>query len=178
MRPLRASELRIRRKAEPLVANQKRAPINLSTIATRLGAGSQSMTLKSDIDGLLLHESDAPILVANSRHPPERQRLAVARLIGHLVMHGKTPIRVLQGLEVNLADPWAGDADTLENVEATIFAMHLLLPGHIAGELAANVVDFANDKRIARVAAKFGVTVPVLCLRLLTFGDSLRQKAE
>lgn len=172
MKGLRASELRIRRKVDPLLDGLRRPPVDVAKIVERRGGEVRSVDLAPDVPGILYWEGERKVLVVNAKHAPVRQRLTLARMVGHLEMHPRQAVRVDRGLDVMVADPWVGDPETLEDVEADIFAMHLLMPSRLVGPLLRDGrFDFSDDQSLAKLAGRFGVGMGVLCFRLMTFSE-------
>lgn len=172
MKALRASELRIRRKVEPLLQGVRRPPVDVARVVEQRGGEVRTVALAPDVPGILYWEGERKVLVVNAKHALERQRLTLARLVGHLEMHPRQAVRVDRGLNVTVSDPWVGNPETLEDVEADIFAIHLLMPSRLIGPLLRDGrFDFSDDQDLAKTAGRFGVGIGVLCFRLMTFSD-------
>ena len=172
MSPLRASEVRIRRRVEPLLAESQTLPVDAAAIAARLGAEVRELELAPDICGILYWEDERKVLVTNALHPPGRRRVSLARQIGHIVLHRRMNVRTDQGLKIDVRAPLEGTLESIEEVEASIFAVNLLIPAawlqHI---MTSSVFDFSDDQTLAALAAQCCVPTSTMTLRLLLLSD-------
>lgn len=65
-----------------------RAPIDLQTMATRLGiAVTAPRNLPSDVSGSIRRQGDGYLIEINGNDAPRRQRFTLAHEIGHYLLH-------------------------------------------------------------------------------------------
>lgn len=172
MSALRASEVRLRRRAEPLLADVVGPPTPLSDVAQRLGGEVREMELAADVCGILYWEADRKVLVVNANHDPMRRRVSLARQIAHLLLHRRIDVRVDEGLKVNVRSPLIGTLESIEDVEASVFALHLLMPDHwLQADLDNPVLDFSDDRQLAQLGDRYGVPLAIVALRILLGTD-------
>lgn len=168
MSSLKASDLRLRRRAEALTAGQLAPPLNLNAVAEELGAEVQVVEMPPDLSGALLREPDHAVIAVNSRHTPAQRRYALAHEIAHLALHPEIGVHVDEGFALDLRAPTMGTAETIENVEANIFALHLLVPNRwLLADIDIEAFDFEDEDRLGALARRYGVTVPAMVRRLL-----------
>lgn len=166
---LRASALRIQRRVDPLLAGATSPPVDVETIAVNLGAEVRALEIADDLCGILYWEGERRVLVVNAAQTVARRRVSIARQLGFLSLHRRAPVRVDTGLRVDLRQPMAGTAATIEDVEANVFALHLLLPeAWLRSDLGSDPLDFADEVAMAALAERYRVPITVLALRILT----------
>ncbi len=172
MSALRASEVRLRRRTEPLLADVVGPPTPLADVAQRLGGEVREMALSDDVCGILYWEADRKVLVVNATHDPLRQRVSLARQIGHLLLHRRIDVRVDDGMKVNVRLPLVGTLESIEEIEASVFALHLLMPDPwLQHDLATLLMDFSDDRHMQRLSQRYGVPQAFVALRLLLTAD-------
>lgn len=167
---LRASDLRIRRRVEPLIEGQIRPPVDMTVVAERMGAEIRQLEIAEDLAGILYQEETRKVIVVNAQHSAARQRVSAARQVGHLVLHARERVRVDEGFKVDIRHPDRGSIEDIEEVEANLFALHLLIPTTwIEADVLGWVFDFSDEMRASELAERYGVPPGVLLLRLLSF---------
>lgn len=172
MNLLRASDLRIRRRVQPFLKRRQTLPVDVFGIARGQGADVRRVDLAPDVAGILYREPDRTVMVVNALLSDVRQRLSIARQLGHLVLHGRRAVTVDAGFRVDVGSPTSGALDQIEDVEANLFALHLLCPSdRMSAVFKGPMVDFADQADLDAKAARFGVPSGLLVLRLLTMAD-------
>ena len=130
------------------------------------------MELAADVCGILYWEAGRKVLVVNSNHDATRQRVSLSRQIAHLLLHRRIEVRVDEGLKVNVRSPLVGTVESIEDVEANVFALHLLMPDRwLQADLDDPVLDFSDDRRLAQLAGRYDVPQAFVALRILSSAD-------
>lgn len=172
MNLLRASDLRIRRRVQSFLKRRQTLPVDVFGIAKGQGADVRRVDLAPDVAGILYREPDRTVMVVNATLSDVRQRLSIARQLGHMVLHSRTTVTVDYGLRVDVRSPASATVDQIEEVEANLFALYLLCPtDRVTGLFKDRVVDFSDQAALENKAEKFGVTSSLLILRLLILTD-------
>lgn len=129
------------------------------------------MALAEDLGGILYWEDDRKVLVANSAQSAARRRVSLARQIGHIVLHRRVNVRTDEGLKINIRAPLQSTLQAIEELEASVFALHLLMPDRwLQEETVDPLIDFSDDVYFGNLAARYGVPPSVVALRLLLLG--------
>ncbi|HEV8315762.1 MAG TPA: ImmA/IrrE family metallo-endopeptidase [Vicinamibacterales bacterium] len=166
----------IRRAAERFVerVDVGPAPIDTEAIARAISLRIEREALDPDITGALIFTPAGPAVCINSRQSPHRQRVVLAHLIGHVQLHHSFPggalVHVDRAFEAYRDERRYTPAERLE-FEANIFAGTLLMPTRLVREhVAALGAGPPTDDAIQTLAARFGVSVQGMTLRLATAG--------
>lgn len=102
-------------------------PVDLDTLAARLGIRVEYRDMESPKDGCVLLESVQPVITINSRAYPLRQRFTLAHEIGHVMIpwHTGTPQCDTGNPTVTIGGRTLIDS---QEQEANTFAAELLMP--------------------------------------------------
>jgi Zn-dependent peptidase ImmA (M78 family) len=158
---------RVRKRAHELLSGQLRPPVDLVSIAAKLGAEIRYFDLKEDISGILYREDDRKVIVVNQKQLPTRQRFTTAHELGHLALHRGVPVHVDHAFRINLRDPSSARGTDVEEIEANAFAANLLMPAHwLRNELRSGLVDFDNSVEVANLAVRYQVSQQAMLFRL------------
>ena len=144
------------------------APVDTFTVAKQLGVRVTREALHAEITGALVTTPDGPAAVLNSKQPPNRQRLLLAHMIGHLQLGHRLPtiVHVERRFEAYREERRYTAAERLE-FEANVFAGTLLIPARLVAKAVALVAHHPlGDDDIQQLAAQFGVSVQGMMLRL------------
>lgn len=138
-----------------------RFPIDPERIAKRMGMYVDRRPLGKDISGMLRVEPDfAPQIYIDEADTSQRQRFTIAHEIGHYYE------RTLNGEgDFNFIDRRGGRYDVHE-FYADEFAGNLLMP-----EAEVRRMD-ETSVSIAELAARFGVSLPAIRMRLKRLGPT------
>lgn len=60
------------------------------------------------------------------------------------------------------------------NVEANVFAMHLLVPDFLLAKEDLDSLDWTDDRALKALARKFGVTLGVMFIRIAEYRKKQR----
>lgn len=141
----------------------------MTAIAARMGVEIRQLEIAEDLAGILYQEETRKVIVVNARHSAARQRVSAARQLGHLVLHAREAVWVDEGFKVNIRHPDRGSLEDIEEVEANLFALHLLIPlAWIEADLPGWVFDFSDEAFTLQFAERYGVPPAVMVLRLLS----------
>ena len=146
------------------------APVDTFAVAKGLGLRVTREALKADITGALVTTPDGPAAVLNSKQPPNRQRLLLAHMIGHLQLGHRFPniVHVERRFEAYREERRYTSSERVE-FEANVFAGTLLMPSRLVSRAVAVIAHHPlGDDDIQRLAAQFGVSVQGMTLRLST----------
>lgn len=141
------------------------------------------LDLEADLSGLIYQGDNQRTVVLNARLDGPDRRFALARQIGHLALHGGVEVRVDLGAAITLGDPRKADLKDIEALEATWFALELLMPfdwmlaefhaGPSAGQDGQGAVriDLQDSRRIEHLSHRYEVAPHLLAFRLATIFD-------
>src|SRR5687767_4775662 len=148
-------------------------PVPIAKIAESYGLAVRYEPVESNLSGFLYRDEHEPVIGVNSRHSEVRQRFTIAHELGHFLLHRSAGLRVDREV---IGRPTAGRGDqasAAEEVEANIFAATILMPAELLEKDmdAACTADLWFEQRhIAELARKYGVSVQALVLRLNDLG--------
>ncbi len=160
-----------RRRAVELLEEQGicSAPVDVAAMAVRLGVSIVAQPLEESVSGVLVLRGGQAAIGVNEAHPPRRQRFTIAHELGHYLLHrDAASLFVDEGLTF-YRDRSSGDGVYQQEIEANAFAAELLMPQRLLRDhLGSQRVDLHDDVAVTRLAAKFGVSVQALTVRLVT----------
>ena len=146
------------------------APVDTFAVAKALGVRVTREALQTDVTGALVATPDGPAAVLNSKQPPNRQRLLLAHMIGHVQLGHRLPaiVHVERKFEAYREERRYTPVERLE-FEANVFAGTLLMPARLVSQAVARLAHHPlGDDDIQQLAAHFGVSVQGMTLRLST----------
>lgn len=149
-------------------------PVDTEAIAASLGMPVTRERLAPDVAGALLLTPAGPAACLNSRQPPERQRITLAHLIGHVQLGhrfpGGTRVHVDRAFEAFRSERPCTAAERLD-FEANVYAGWLLMPvAALDAAVAGRGGQRLTDDNIQDLAREFGVSVQGMTLRLSAVG--------
>ena len=117
-------------------------------MAKGLGLRVTREVLKADITGALVTTPDGPAAVLNSQQPPNRQRLLLAHMIGHLQLGHRFPniVHVERRFEAYREERRYTPSERVE-FEANVFAGTLLMPSRLVSKAVALAQSPARRRR-------------------------------
>ena len=103
----------------------------------------------------------------NSKQPPNRQRLLLAHLIGHLQLGHRFPniVHVERRFEAYREERRYTPSERVE-FEANVFGGTLVMPSRLVSKAVALISHPLGDDDIQQLAGQFGVSVQGMTLRL------------
>lgn len=146
--------------------------VDITALAESEGAIVVAEPEPNDFSGFLYQSGNsAPVIGVNSRHPPNRRRFTIAHELGHLLLHSKQGVHLDQAV-VQMRGEKAGTGTDEHEIEANRFAAELLMPQpFLEKDLAAMGEIFADDeKAVAQLAKRYGVSSQAMAIRLSTLG--------
>jgi Zn-dependent peptidase ImmA (M78 family) len=146
-------------------------PIDVSTLANKLGIRVFEEALPEDISGIL-DLRNMPIIMINKDHVLNRQRFSIAHEIGHFLLHRPTGIHVDKRTYYRNSKSAEG-LDEIE-IEANRFAAELLMPTDLVIreiEKYSDLID-SNDDVIFVLANNFKVSATAMGFRIQNLGYS------
>jgi len=144
-------------------------PVDVQTVAKRLGADVVLDDMDDDVSGFLLREKNVATIAANKRHHPNRQRFTIAHECGHLVLHADQGDRLWLDKAYFFRDGSSSSGDRLAEIQANQFAAGLLMPEVLVRASLENQSTL-SDLDIFRLAIRFGVSEQAMTLRLVSLG--------
>lgn len=144
-------------------------PVDLADLTEQLGLQVVYKELEPDTSGVLVRNDEHAVVGVNASHHPNRQRFTIAHEVGHFVLHGDQPSVFLDEHLVHFrADLTSGVHDPQET-EANTFAAALLMPEEwLRRDLAERPIDASDEKAVAWLAERYGVSQQALTIRLTT----------
>lgn len=159
-----------RTRAEEIVAQFGivRAPVDVESIAKKLGLRVVMADLGADVSGLLVSQKDDVSIVVNKDDHAHRRRFTIAHEIGHFALRhqfeGGRRVHVDRGTAVSYRGPRAGLGIDRQEIEANQFAACLLMPARLVHAVA--VGRALSDRDVERLAVKFNVSEQAMTIRL------------
>ena len=146
-----------------------RVPVDVRSVAERLGAKVVYEDLDEDVSGFLLCESGASTIAINQQHHPNRQRFTLAHECGHLHLHADRGDRLWVDKTLFFRDASSSTGDHRAEIEANQFAAGLLMPTELV--LSAFEPDHEfTEAHIVRLALRFEVSERAMTVRLISLG--------
>ena len=146
-----------------------RVPVDVHSVAERLGARVVYEDLDDDVSGLLLCENGISTIVINRQHHPNRQRFTLAHECGHLHLHAGRGDRLWVDKTLFFRDASSSTGDHRAEIEANQFAAGLLMPR----ELVLSAFEEGHEVTeadIVRLAIRFEVSERAMTVRLISLG--------
>jgi len=137
-------------------------PIDVNSVAARLGIKIVPHKFKSDISSFLLCKADGHIICVNDRHHPNRQRFSIGHEIAHFVLHKDEAPYFDKDYELHFRGNAADSPHDRKEIEANQFAAELLMPlSTIRNDLKENPPPTASE-----LAKKYQVSEQAMTFRL------------
>jgi Zn-dependent peptidase ImmA (M78 family) len=166
----------VREKAQEILrkGSIKDAPVDVIDLAEGLGIEVKLEQVDDDLSGFLFREpsTQRAVIGANSKHHKNRQRFTIAHELGHYLLHETERIHLdsaKPGYIVQRRDKKSSTGEDLFEREANLFAAELLMPApFLAKDLKGMSFDLLadDDTLLEKLAAKYGVSVQALTIRL------------
>lgn len=151
-----------------------KVPVDLERIAEFFGAEvRREPDFADDFSGMVYRADGHAIIAVNKHHSLNRQRFTLAHEIGHLVLHADEALHV-DGTIVGMRDPRASQGTSDKEIEANIFAAHLLMPSHFLAKDLRKGFDIEDDQLVGQLARKYKVSVQAMSLRLAAYARTAR----
>jgi Zn-dependent peptidase ImmA (M78 family) len=143
-------------------------PVDVESVAEKLGARVVYGDLEEDMSGFLLREKGVVTIAVNKLHHPNRQRFTIAHECGHLHLHSDQGDRLWVDKAystVYYRDATSSTGDKLAEIQANQFAAGLLMPEILLKEYIGQDL---SDVDIFRLALRFQVSEQAMTLRLVS----------
>jgi Zn-dependent peptidase ImmA (M78 family) len=129
--------------------------------------------LEDEISGMTVIQLDGTASVCiNKNHHPNRRNFTLAHELGHILRH-KDKTEFFDGLMLYFRDKDASIGIDEREIDANRFAAALLMPRcKLIKEAKKHYITLVGDNDLAlrRLAAKFGVSVQALTIRMTKLG--------
>ena len=149
-------------------------PVDVSKLATSMGASVLADDLDPEVSGLLFRKPDQTVIAVNRDHAETRRRFTIAHELGHLMLHEGRPLIVDHAVRarMNFRDQRSSLATDREEIEANRFAAALLMRPDFIHAQMPNVMKRALGERptIEALARKFKVSPEAMEIRLTNLG--------
>lgn len=169
-----------RNQAEKLVAELEPGlvPVNVNSIAKRLGMVVFQEKLEEGISGLLITKTGMkPSICLQANDHPHRQRFTTAHEIGHFVLRHQFQkgehVHIDRGHFISQRGPRASQGDNLQEIEANQFAASLLMPSDLIIQAVSALKkneDLLTDTNVWALSKTFQVSEQAITIRLETLG--------
>jgi Zn-dependent peptidase ImmA (M78 family) len=134
-------------------------PVEPARIAEEvLGVLIATVSMQSDMSGMLVRETDRVVIGVNDSHSASRQRFTIAHELGHLHLHKGRPVIIDSDVRVNFRDGVSSLATDREEIEANRFAAALLMPDHMVRSWVARESFQTAPELVGRLAKSFQVS--------------------
>jgi Zn-dependent peptidase ImmA (M78 family) len=150
--------------------NLLNAPVDVESVAKKLGATIVFGELEDDMSGFLLREKGVVTIAVNKSHHPNRRRFTIAHECGHLHLHGEQGDRLWVDKAYSTIlyrNASSSSGDKLAEIQANQFAAGLLMPEELLNEYLTQEM---SDIDIFRLALRFQVSEQAMTLRLVALG--------
>lgn len=146
-------------------------PIDIAAIVKRQGVGVRHQPMEESVSGMLVIKDDRATIGVNQSHHPNRQRFTLAHELGHYLLHSKRTQVFVDSSTMFFRDGLAAEGTDKVEIEANAFAAELLMPENVLRDITRHqLIDAFDDRAIQSLAAKFGVSVRALTIRLTKLG--------
>lgn len=147
-------------------------PIDIAAIVKSQGIGVRLQPMEESVSGMLVIRDDrAATIGINQSHHPNRQRFTLAHELGHYLLHGKRTRVFVDSSTMFFRAGLAAEGTDKVEIEANAFAAELLMPESALRDITRHQpLDAFDDRAIQSLAAKFGVSVRALTIRLTKLG--------
>ncbi len=142
-------------------------PVDVASVAKKLGISLQLADLGSDCSGMLVRANGGAVIGVHYAHPLNRQRFTIAHELGHFELHdGGTYVD--RGTTLRLRSSAQNSGSVAEEREANQFAAALLMPATwLRRELELHAVDLGDDESLRALCERFGVSSQAMMYRLM-----------
>ena len=163
---------RIEKLAAAALARLLAKPFRVDPFAVAKAHGADVVEIREDsgTSGMVMRQGGRIIIGVNNHHE-NRRRFTVAHEIGHMLLHADQPLIVdNDGLSV-IGHRIEGQSNARE-AEANAFAAALLMPEDwVRQAVSDREIPVDDDKRVATLAKKFGVSQQAMMFRLMNLGQ-------
>jgi Zn-dependent peptidase ImmA (M78 family) len=146
-------------------------PIDIERIIQSYNIEIRSQSLEDSMSGMLVIKNGRAVIGINQAHSKTRQRFSLAHELGHYLLHSKSTQVFVDASTIFFRDELAAEGSDLVEIEANMFAAELLMPEQVLRQMIRQQpLDAFDDRAVQRLAAKFGVSVQALTIRLARLG--------
>jgi Zn-dependent peptidase ImmA (M78 family) len=146
-------------------------PVDVEALAETHGVSVVQQDLEDSVSGILVIKDGHGIIGVNQNHHPNRRRFTIGHELGHYILHRKNAKVFVDASPVFFRDTASSDGMQSQEIAANAFAAELLMPEDAVHEYIGNqLVDVYDDATVRRLAARFGVSVQAITIRLIRLG--------
>ncbi len=146
-------------------------PVDIRAIAESYNIVIRTRQLDEAVSGLLVVKNGHATIGVNENHHPNRQRFTIAHEIGHFLLHRSSSQVFIDATPIFFRDETSSDGSQRQEIEANAFAAELLMPEHLLRQhLVNHPLDALDEDAVRPLAAKFGVSIQALTIRLTRLG--------
>ncbi len=144
-------------------------PVDPEKVAAGLGATVIRQPSPAELSGMLLRRDGQDVIGLNADLPEQRQRFALAHLVGHLHLHARRELLLCTAARYAHGNLASLPTDR-EEAEANRFAAGLLAPEGLVRRMAAEADARTADQLVDLLAPRFDLTRTVMAHRLISLG--------
>jgi Zn-dependent peptidase ImmA (M78 family) len=145
-------------------------PVPVIELAKSRGIDVRFVPLDDDLSGMIFLQNEAPVIVVNSLHHPNRQRFTVGHELGHFELHMKeigSEVHVDKKYFVMARDENSSKGFDVKEIEANRFAAELLVPrDFLVREIGGRIVDVMDEVLVGELARVFEVSPQMMSIRI------------
>lgn len=146
-------------------------PVDVYAVASAYGVEVKEVPMEDSVSGILVIRDEHAAIGVNEAHHPNRQRFSIAHELGHFMLHSKSSNLFIDATPIFFRDDHSADGTEYQEIQANAFAAELLMPEKILREQLRNrPIDAFDDLPLRQLAARFGVSVQALSIRLTRLG--------
>lgn len=145
-------------------------PVDVRTIAIRLGLQVVETPLPDDVSGMLIRDAYTVTVGLSRGQHERRKRFTLAHELGHLRLHRGRPLIVDSSIRVNMRDATSARATDREEMEANRFAAALLMPEEMVFDAVSQATASGPTQVQRELAALFDVSAEAMGYRLINLG--------
>lgn len=148
-----------------------RIPVDVGEIAEAHAVFVAEQDLEDSVSGVLVIKESKGVIGVNANHHPNRQRFTVAHELGHFLLHRDAGRVFVDRSPVFFRDGESSEGTSQQEIEANSFAAALLMPEtELRKLLNDHPIDAFDEMSVRRLAARLGVSVQALTIRLTRLG--------
>ena len=152
-------------------ANSCECRVKVGQIAKELGVSVKLSSIGRGISGKIVKKDGLYTIFVNRHEARTRQRMTIANLLGHYLMHRDVIDETDRGIEKNILYR-SGISDKIDN-EARRFAYDTLIPAHLLKKILQDDFDFFMSADVIEIlAARFQVPIAAIEARLSFLCDT------
>lgn len=143
--------------------------VPIERLIRRQGVRLVVRSLTGNVSGFAYRDAVQRTIGVNTAHSRNRQRFTMAHELGHLILHNAAGMHVdEQDFFLKFRSSVPSRQDDEDEKEANLFAAELLMPATFLVHDVARLSELSlhDDKSLRKLAARYGVSMQALLIRL------------